>query len=1315
MPLFSVSRKQWVEVNGFDPTFTWNPQPVVGNILVVAAFMRQTAYAEDFSISGVGWTPVFEQEINIFDNQTRRTIVIWQKIVTDPNEPLNVTVEVRNPGGGVEDCLVLAQEFEGSEPVDWTLLGTAENQDLSDSPSPLSTGETDYFIGGNILTLPWVAVRGGQDSFWVSCEFVDAENVLLINGQKPDGFTRNFASGIYYSREEGTFEDTATFSVTNGYLGGASSGILAYRPDFSPYRDFPQDWEGWKISARVAPVAVDADLSEFTLQIDQDFNPIFREPDNFLNLQGPRPAKADGSDIRITEDQQGYYPLPFDIIDYQPAATPTELSTARIRVALKRLSISSSLPSMVWVWWGQENAAAIDATDPRGQYNAYDASCLMFSHLGGALTPDDDRTSFQRTGTPSDPAALEVAPPPVPLIGQFATRVDVSDYLEIDPASAILLPGELTFTFAHYFIPGSPRDSHFLVSRSGGSSRSYIFIPRDTSTLQLYAGGNNLIASLPNSLVANQWNFIAVRRDAGGTYHLTVNSQVVSAPGGTYTIDGAPLQTTLGRLAGDGRAPLGWTTSMAVFNQDKGAAWVNATRDLLFSNQAYISWGYIFDPLALESGMPEFSDVYVATDTHTFVVEDGDDITTGPWEIQAPVFYEIHNFEVQDVVTGIPLVEASIIFQTHNFEQQGFATGEVEVNDSFIYQTHNFADQEGIECGAVELDESIIFQTHNFIRETFTLPSPVIDESVIHQTHNFEDQEGISTEAPVINDSFIWQLHKVGTGEDVVTGAPVFDPETLFIHQTHNFIQEGFSTGEPVLNDSFIHQTHHIEDQEEFTANTPVLEDAFMGKGHLIFTDDLIAEPADLGEPSIFEKHHFDSLDITWFQPELGESTIRATHKFQAEGFATGAPSIEIGVVVYQSLHPDDIVWEAPIIGEAELGQGHLIKEERITTRMPKVGESDIAQTHKDLKPRDIPRFLVVGGVRFEPKLGEPTLRTEHPLQSVDLATDEPEIGNPELTVVFHFDAEGIETDVPVVNESTLTHVYVFDTENIIGEAAVLDSVTIRQEHKVQGDGFATDLPYIDTSEIGVRFLLGGDGITAGPVYLGQPELTLSFALEPAFITWEEPSLGQPDVSQAHNLRPRRRRLQAPILGTPFYRMKETQDLIARGFRTGIPQVNTSGIDGMTEPAPPKTPTAGIDPTAVEVHHDIQIVKQIGYLRRYSPEEIRDTWHQTGALQAESDYTHVYGGGGIYQIIDPDSDLHEAIVLFMQPRFWKIDWSKYRMKGMSPHPQHVETGQRLEFVYVLLTRQEWKALEGEVNEDFESFYVRRERIPLITG
>jgi len=163
---------------------------------------------------------------------------------------------------------------------------------------------------------------------------------------------------------------------------------------------FPVEWLH-RIPVTIAASHITATLTNFTLVFDQQYTATLTAVDGPLDADGARPMLNGGGDIRFSSDEAGDTQLACDV---RAAVTDNTPANGRLEVAVKVPSISSSVDTTVYMWWGKtgESQPAVDGTF--GQYNAYDANHRAVWPLtedpttggAGAMT---DRTSNQHNGT----------------------------------------------------------------------------------------------------------------------------------------------------------------------------------------------------------------------------------------------------------------------------------------------------------------------------------------------------------------------------------------------------------------------------------------------------------------------------------------------------------------------------------------------------------------------------------------------------------------------------------------------------------------------------------------------------------------------------------------------------------------------------------------------------------------------------------------------------------------------------------------------------------------------------------------------------
>jgi len=986
----------------------------------------------------------------------------------------------------------------------------------------------------------------------------------------------------------------------------------------------------YKIRLTIRPEYVPADFNDWTLVFDQDFNPIFQEPDSPLALNGPRPMGPHGGDIRFSLDKEGEQRLPCHIREATLAEDPAD---ARFEVAVKLPFVSSSNLNIIWMWWGVPDVTQPSPAGEFGQFNTYRESA--YAYIPDAYV--DDVTDPENSPIVDTQGGL-VLTPDEGLVGPSLDSTTNTGQIRYTPERNIMGTA-FTTIFGYYKRGKGGGDRGSFLGENANNRFGHRTTAGDESLHLIVAGTTRTqTPQLPN----NEWHAVAVKRD--GTTWTSRANRVAGTTGSSTTV--YPVDATIGMGTTANRAPDGIIDEYQIYTEALSDTYIDVTQDNLLNTDAprgILTWGYVFYP---------------------------EDITTGEPEVNSPTIHQTHHLGTENIETNHPRVNDAVL----------------EAERLFI--------PENLRTGPPEIEGATLIYTNHLEADDLVGPAPVLQETIL-----------------------LLQIHRL-TSTPIQTDAPELDES--IIHQTHNIVKEQLAGSTPVLEDSFIHQTHNII-KEQFVGPTPELDDAFIGKGHLVMPEDLTGPIPVVGSPAFKGIHNFGAFDLwttpTIWMPELGRPVFRERHNFVPQDIATPPPSKIVGVKVFIYLHPEEneIIAGVPEVNDADNRQLHKVRHDQTTMPTPDLGTAGITQTHRGIRPRDLPRYLIFQGHVYEPKFTDPTLNSTHEILADDLIGQAPEVNDATLTVVFNFDGDNIVGEAPVVGESDLTERYVFFTEGITGEAAVVNESEISQTHVLALEDLEGAMPFIDTSFLIQDHVFGGDGITASPPVLGEPELVMSVSYIAADIFTDEPVVGESIIDQIHNLAADQQSSPSPILGDSVLFIKETQELIAMSFRTGFPVVNRTGINGFDEPPPIEAPNAGVGTEGITLSRDAQIIRQLGYLRRYSPTQIRDAWHNTGQRMA-TPHTPVYGGGGLFKVNDINSSMNGAILLFLAPRFTPVDWSKYEITGRmgAPYPRNKETGTRLMRAYVLLTPDEVQAIEEDVDADFEAFYVRRKRIPLIT-
>ena len=125
-------------------------------------------------------------------------------------------------------------------------------------------------------------------------------------------------------------------------------------------------------------------------------------------LNGTYSPLSTGADIRFCSDAALSIPIPFDIVNFSPNATP---ANARIEINVQIPSLSSSAPTTIYVQWGDTTLSLLGRTNTYGRDNTYKSGFKLWCPMRD--DPDTshvhDRTVNDLTGTKrtaGDPAQL---------------------------------------------------------------------------------------------------------------------------------------------------------------------------------------------------------------------------------------------------------------------------------------------------------------------------------------------------------------------------------------------------------------------------------------------------------------------------------------------------------------------------------------------------------------------------------------------------------------------------------------------------------------------------------------------------------------------------------------------------------------------------------------------------------------------------------------------------------------------------------------------------------------------------------------------
>jgi hypothetical protein len=180
---------------------------------------------------------------------------------------------------------------------------------------------------------------------------------------------------------------------------------------------------GWshRVALTISAAYIDEDLTNWTLVFDQSFNAVLTQINGPLDLDGTRPAKSDGGDIRFATDAAGLTEIAVDLREWTPNNDP---ALATCEIALKIPFVDLSANTTIYLFWGNSAAEKPLPDSLYGQYAAYDSDYELVYSLSENSGSRFDRTSNQETLTPnSTPTAVDG------VVGNANSFDGLNDYL----------------------------------------------------------------------------------------------------------------------------------------------------------------------------------------------------------------------------------------------------------------------------------------------------------------------------------------------------------------------------------------------------------------------------------------------------------------------------------------------------------------------------------------------------------------------------------------------------------------------------------------------------------------------------------------------------------------------------------------------------------------------------------------------------------------------------------------------------------------------------------------------------------------------
>ena len=573
---------------------------------------------------------------------------------------------------------------------------------------------------------------------------------------------------------------------------------------------------GWTCRAPITIESddIDATLTNWTLVFDQTFDSVLTQADGPLDADGTRASINGGGDVRFSTDEAGTTQIACDIRSWVTHNTP---ASATCEVAVKVPSVSSSVDTIIYMWWGAsgETQPAVDAT--YGQYDAYDAYHVGVWDMGqdpsGGSGCILDRTENQHHGTPAGT-----------MLTEDLVTGGVGGSLHFDGTDDLVSLGDsddFSFTTGS---PDGPFTMEALVNADDKTTNDFAVLGKglDWNTGEYWMDfGNNVLRARIFDYSADAyigatnyedglvWEHIAATYNGGGAWtdiylyqdgeRLEESTQTT----GTYVeMENTSYELVIGALTTSGASPFdGIIDEVRLSNVERSAAWIAANWSNQTDAAGFLTWGSITDievSSDTELVVADIShalafDAPVLTQAHTLVVADvdidlgfnGAGAGDGLWDLGAYIYplggdgivlvQEDPDIVVADVSLALSY-EAPVLTQAHTLVVADIAHA-LAFDAPVLTQAHTLV----VADAAIDLafDAPVLTQGHDF---SATVAAVTTTGSVtLDITHDFSAtvvatfSTGAATVVTVTTDEFSATVAaSFTTGAAILaTGAPI--------------------------------------------------------------------------------------------------------------------------------------------------------------------------------------------------------------------------------------------------------------------------------------------------------------------------------------------------------------------------------------------------------------------------------------------------------------------------------------------------------------------------------------------------------------
>lgn len=351
---------------------------------------------------------------------------------------------------------------------------------------------------------------------------------------------------------------------------------------------FPDDWTN-SAKLTIDNTKVPSTQTDFPVMVTEA-----NLPSTLLDLDGANAAKSDGGDIRFSSDAAGTTQLAFDI---EYIALNNNPNLSKLTVYVKIPSISGTVDTDFYIWWGNASASVPLRTD------TYGAEAVWSNGFVGALDLSESRATTadnykDMSNSINHGTLVDGNGNSTQIDGIASKALDLNgdaDYLRIDDAASLDFSGDFTITFflkttqtaADEIIEKQSGQTYYqsLLGQSGGSGFSFEINDGSTKTT-LYSSG----ATINNGV----WHMITLVRDYGSQLLCYVDGQFNNSKtdlSGSITNNSQPLTFAAGGGSDNvkDRFAAASIDEIRISNVLRTSDWIQTTYNNISSPETFVS------------------------------------------------------------------------------------------------------------------------------------------------------------------------------------------------------------------------------------------------------------------------------------------------------------------------------------------------------------------------------------------------------------------------------------------------------------------------------------------------------------------------------------------------------------------------------------------------------------------------------------------------------------------------------------------------------------------------------------------------------